>query len=82
MPKWKETHPLFENPNYQADYRQVQFPVIIEPAVLRSIVDGYTPVRCACGKEFEYLQDQVNCPKCGRFFDKEEAEDLTGGEDA
>ena len=75
--KWKDTHPRPSPPDYRTLNRErLQLsPAITLPAVVRGGIA--TIVRCCCGREFEYLQDQVNCPQCGRFFDKSEAEDLT-----
>jgi hypothetical protein len=55
--------------------RQERYPPISRHAVLRD--NGSLWVRCVCSKEFEYLQDQVVCTACGRYFDVDSALDLT-----
>lgn len=35
-------------------------------------------VACACGKRFEYLQDQISCPQCYNQFDPSRASSELG----
>jgi hypothetical protein len=77
--KYRDTHPRPETslPDYKAilERKLKEYPPITSYAVLN---DGlFVEVRCCCGEEFEYLPDQVCCPRCGRFFIWDMADDLT-----
>lgn len=65
-------------PRYEKSTEQIleENPARNLPAVLEAYFGGLM-VRCVCGNEFEYLQDQVNCKRCTRLFVLSDAEDET-----
>ena len=64
--------------NYEKSLTQIleENPIRNLQAVLEEYFGGLW-VRCVCGNEFEYLQDQVNCKRCLRVFILSDAEDET-----
>ena len=67
-------------PNYEKSLKQIldENPIHNLPAVLEEYFGGLL-VRCVCGNEFEYLQDQIICKRCLRQFVLSDAEDETNG---
>ena len=80
MSKYGERFRYQEPRDYRAELAAIRRdnPIVCEPAVL---ADSYGLwVQCGCSTKFEYLQDQLQCPRCLRIFNPREAEDKVGSE--